>query len=119
VLLHGSGLALRDSLRPHAEAFARLGIATLIYDKRTEGYSQLERSYALLADDAVAAVSALREDPGIETSAVGLWGLSEGGWVAPIAASGSADVAFVVTVGASGVPPLQQTGWAIENNLDD
>ena len=119
VLLHGSGPALRDSLRPHAEAFARLGVATLIYDKRTDGYSQIERSYALLADDALAAVAALRDQRRVDPSTVGLWGLSEGGWVAPIAASGSADVAFVVTVGASGVPPLQQTGWAIENNLDD
>jgi hypothetical protein len=35
----------------------RHGVITLIYDKRTIGYSLLRRDYGLLADDAVAAVA--------------------------------------------------------------
>ncbi|MEU5261722.1 alpha/beta hydrolase [Amycolatopsis sp. NPDC021455] len=117
VMVHGSGAHSREDYRDQAEAFARQGIATLIYDKRTEGYSQFERSYSTLADDALAAVEALRKRPEVDPARVGVWGLSEGGWVAPLAASRSSDVAFVVTLGANGVQPARQQAWAIENQL--
>jgi dienelactone hydrolase len=117
VMVHGSGAHSREDYRDQAEAFARQGIATLIYDKRTEGYSQFERSYSTLADDALAAVAALRKRPEVDPARVGVWGLSEGGWVAPLAASRSSDVAFVVTLGANGVEPSRQQAWAVENQL--
>lgn len=117
VMVHGSGEHSREDYRDQAEAFARQGIATLIYDKRTEGYSQFSRSYSTLADDALAAVEALRKRPEVDPARVGVWGLSEGGWVAPLAASRSSDVAFVVTLGANGVEPSRQQAWAIENQL--
>ncbi|MGW4830768.1 alpha/beta hydrolase family protein [Amycolatopsis japonica] len=117
VMVHGSGEHDRDDYRAEAEAFAKAGIATLIYDKRTEGYSLFERDYSVLADDALAAVQALRSRPGVDPSRVGVWGLSEGGWVAPLAASKSKDVAFAVTVGANGVSPDRQQAWALETYL--
>ncbi|WP_290057957.1 alpha/beta hydrolase family protein [Amycolatopsis solani] len=117
VMVHGSGAHSREDYRDQAEAFARQGIATLIYDKRTEGYSQFERSYSTLADDALAAVEVLRKRPDVDPARVGVWGLSEGGWVAPLAASKSPDVAFVITLGANGVEPSRQQAWAIENQL--
>ncbi len=116
-LVHGAGPHTREDQRDEAEAFARRGIVTLIYDKRTEGYSQFERSYELLATDALAAARALREHPEVDPEAVGLWGLSEGGWVVPLAANRSGDIAFVVLVAASGVPPSQQHSWNLENEL--
>jgi dienelactone hydrolase len=119
-LVHGAGPHTREDQRDEAEAFAREGIVTLIYDKRTEGYSQIERSYQLLAGDALAAVGVLRDHPEVDPDAVGLWGLSEGGWVVPIAASrpeGREAVDFVVLVAASGVPPARQHSWNLENNL--
>jgi fermentation-respiration switch protein FrsA (DUF1100 family) len=69
-LVHGAGPRERNRLE--GEAFARRGILTLIYDKRTEGYSQFERSYELLADDALAAVRTLRGRPDVDLEAVGL-----------------------------------------------
>ncbi|RSM82046.1 alpha/beta hydrolase [Amycolatopsis sp. WAC 01375] len=117
VMVHGSGEHDRDDYRTEAEAFAKAGIATLIYDKRTEGYSLFERDYSVLADDALAAVQALRSRPGVDPARVGVWGLSEGGWVAPLAASKSKDVAFAVTVGANGVSPDRQQSWAFETYL--
>ncbi|MFD6069989.1 MULTISPECIES: alpha/beta hydrolase family protein [Amycolatopsis] len=117
VMVHGSGEHDRDDYRAEAESFAKAGIATLIYDKRTEGYSLFERDYSVLADDALAAVQALRSQPGVDPARVGVWGLSEGGWVAPLAASKSKDVAFVVTVGANGVSPDRQQSWAFETYL--
>jgi uncharacterized protein len=120
VLVYGAGPHARDDQRDEAEAFAREGIVTLIYDKRTKGYSQFERSYELLANDALAAVDTLRDHPEVDPDAVGLWGLSEGGWVVPIAASspeGRRAADFIVLVAASVVPPARQHSWNLENNL--
>ena len=118
VLVHGSGTGLlRTSLLVEATAFARQGLSVLIYDKRQVGYSDFQRSYALLADDALGAVRTLRAHVGVDPEKVGIWGLSEGGWVAPLAASRSADIAFVIVVGANAMEPLRQQTWAIANAL--
>lgn len=118
VMVHGSGSPYpRERYRDQAEAFARAGIATLIYDKREVGYSKANRSYSVLADDALAAVRTLRDRPEIDPQRVGVWGLSEGGWVAPLAASRSSDIAFVVVLGANGGPPARQQAWNVENQL--
>lgn len=117
VLVHGSGPGHRSSLVAHAEAFAREGIVVLTYDKRTEGYSATRRDYTLLAGDVLAAVRLLAAQPETDREQVGLWGFSEGGWVAPLAASRSAEVAYVVLVGASGLPPARQQAWALESYL--
>lgn len=122
VIIHGAGPSIKEDYRAEAEIFAKSGIGALIYDKRTIGYSadgvgEQSRSYALLAGDVLAAVQTLRSRADIDSTNIGLWGHSEGGWVAPLAAIQSRDVAFLITVGASGVPPIQQTSWAMENEF--
>ncbi|MEU8382626.1 prolyl oligopeptidase family serine peptidase [Streptosporangium sp. NPDC048865] len=118
VLVHGAGTGTpREKLMGEAVAFARQGMSVLIYDKRSEGYSLFERSYSLLADDAIGALAVLRSQPGVDPAKVGMWGLSEGGWVVPVAAARSDDIAFVVLVGANGLPPLRQQTWAVAAGL--
>ncbi|MEV4456398.1 prolyl oligopeptidase family serine peptidase [Microbispora sp. NPDC049633] len=118
VLVHGAGTGTpRAKLMGEAVEFARRGMSVLVYDKRSEGYSLFHRSYAQLAGDALGAVAALRSQPGVDPAKVGVWGLSEGGWVAPLAAARSRDVAFVVVVGANALPPLRQQTWATAAGL--
>ncbi|NRQ40945.1 prolyl oligopeptidase family serine peptidase, partial [Nonomuraea sp. NN258] len=118
VLVHGAGTGTpREKLLVEAIAFARQGMSVLIYDKRSEGYSLFQRSYSQLAEDALGAVGALRKQDGVDPAKVGIWGLSEGGWVAPLAASRSADIAFVVLVGANALQPLRQQAWAVAAGL--
>ncbi|MFC7714661.1 alpha/beta hydrolase family protein [Nonomuraea recticatena] len=118
VLVHGAGTGTpRTKLMTEATEFARRGLSVLVYDKRSEGYSLFERSYSTLADDALGAVKALRAQPGVDPAKVGVWGLSEGGWVAPLAAGRSSDVAFVVLVGANAHQPLRQQAWAVSAGL--
>ncbi|MEU6998412.1 alpha/beta hydrolase [Nonomuraea sp. NPDC046570] len=118
VLVHGAGEGTkRAKLLGEAVEFARRGLAVLVYDKRTVGYTLFDRSFSALADDALGAVAALRARPGVDPAKVGLWGLSEGGWVVPLAASRSADVAFVVVVGANAQHPLRQQTWAVASGL--
>jgi hypothetical protein len=48
---------------------------------------------------------------------VGVWGLSEGGWVAPLAASRSSKVTFVIVVGGNAMTPIQQQLWSETSSL--
>jgi hypothetical protein len=50
---------------PETQAYGRHGIVTLVYDKRTIGYSLLHRDYTVLAEDALGAVGAI---PAVQTS---------------------------------------------------
>ncbi|MFJ8442481.1 alpha/beta hydrolase family protein [Kitasatospora griseola] len=112
VMVAGAGPVTMDELRPSAEAYAAHGIPTLIWDKRTAGYSTLQRDYGQLADDALAAVRLLRTRPEVDPSRVGMWGLSEGAWVITLAAGRTTDVSFLVTAGAAGLSPARQEAWA-------
>ncbi|GAB2655711.1 alpha/beta hydrolase [Nocardia goodfellowii] len=117
VLVHGSGDGRSAHYVQTAEAFARAGVVALRYEKRTEGYTPAHRDYSLLADDALAGLAALRSRPEVDPARVGLWGLSEGGWVAPLAASRSSDAAFLITIGANSVAPATQQAWANETRF--
>jgi fermentation-respiration switch protein FrsA (DUF1100 family) len=113
VLVHGSGNGRRAGVTPEAIAFARQGIAVLAYDKRPLD----EPDYSLLADDVVAAAGVLRAQPGVNPAAVGVWGISEGGWVDPIAAGRSDDIAFLVLASAPAQSPLRVQNWNMRNKL--
>jgi acetyl esterase/lipase len=117
VMLEGAGNRGRQELQPAAEAFARRGVITLVYDKRKVGYSLLRRDYGLLADDAVAAVALLATQRDVDPSRLGLWAQSEGAYVAPLACRLSSAVKFVITVGAVGVTPAVQTAWGYDQFL--
>jgi hypothetical protein len=112
VMLEGAGNRGRGYLMPEAQEYARHGIVTLVYDKRTVGYSLFHRDYSVLADDALAGVRLLRARQDVDPARVGLWALSEGAFVAPLAAEHSDDVAFLITVGAVAITPAAQTSWA-------
>ena len=118
VLVAGSGPTVRGDLADEAEALARGGLAVLTYDKRVEGYGPLRRSYARLADDAVAALTTVGRQPGVDPDRLGLLGWSEGSWVVPLAAERDPRVAFTVLVSAPVVSPLEQAAWAVDRRLD-
>ena len=117
VLVGGSGAGPRAEYQYEARAFAAAGITVLVYDKRTIGYSFDHRDFSVLADDALGAVGTLRRTSGVRADQVGLWGFSEGGWVAPLAASRSGGVAFLITLGASGFSPLRSQTWYLAGTL--
>ncbi len=107
VLIHGSGATDRSTMRYYAELFAIRGITALAYDKRGVGKSQgapnASRYFSLadLAADAAAGVRYLRSRPDVDSAGVGIFGVSQGGWVAPLAAQMIGNVGFVVAVSAS------------------
>jgi pimeloyl-ACP methyl ester carboxylesterase len=72
-----------------------------------------------LSDDALAAIKYLRSRKDIDASRIGVWGLSQGGWLGPLTASRSVDVAFVIAVSGPGVSPGEQMIVYYANELRD
>jgi uncharacterized protein len=122
VVTHAAAAPLRDlPLYQHLkEMLPALGIAVFIYDRRGSGKSggDLQASdYALLADDAIAAVRMLKSDTRIDSRRVGVWGLSQGGWLSLLAASRSSEPAFIISVSAPLVSPDVQMMFRSTNVL--
>ncbi|GAA2910628.1 alpha/beta hydrolase [Streptosporangium fragile] len=118
VFVQGAGPGLRGEFTTQAEWLARAGIVTLVYDKRSVGYDFRHRDFDLLADDALRALALLRARADVDPARAGLWGVSEGSWVVPIAAARSSDVSFAVLVSAPNVSPMRQVTWALGEQLD-
>ncbi|MEN8228481.1 MAG: prolyl oligopeptidase family serine peptidase [Bacteroidota bacterium] len=114
ILLTGSGPQNRDEeLFGHkpflvlADYLSRNGIAVLRADDRGVGGSTGSFAGSTTGDfatDALAGVNYLKTREEIYTERIGLAGHSEGGMMASIAASSSADVGFIILMAAPGVP---------------
>lgn len=122
VALHGASEPTRDAglYRHLIEGLPAMGIAVLVYDRRGTGASSGSLSkinYETLADDAIAGQNALARLPRIDARKIGFWGLSQGGWIAILAAGRSKDGAFAVAVSAPLVTPAQQMDFAAANLL--
>ncbi len=122
VVLHSAGAATRESaLYQHLrEGLPPMGFAVLIYDRRGSGQSSGSLQgvdYETLADDAVAGQHALAKLSRIDPARIGFWGLSQGGWLAVLAAGRSPDAAFAISVSAPLVTPDEQMQFATSNLL--
>jgi len=105
VMGHGSGKSTRSGGRIAAEHFSENGIAFLTYDKRGVGESEgvyvgrqnaSEKNLKLLASDVTAGVSYLKSRNDIVSDKIGLWGVSQAGWILPIAASHDDEIIFTI-----------------------
>jgi pimeloyl-ACP methyl ester carboxylesterase len=114
VIIQGSGSSDRTNgwARAIAEELVRGGTAVLLTDKRGSGASGGDwqtSGFADLAGDALAGVKVLRGRADVDSTRVGLVGLSQGGWIAPLAAAGSPQVAFVVDISGAAVSYAEQS----------
>lgn len=113
ILITGSGPQNRDEAlmghRPFlvlSDHLTRRGIAVLRFDDRGVGESTGDFASATsrdFASDALAGVAYLKARDDVDPKAIGLAGHSEGGLVAPIAATQSEDVGFIVLMAGPGV----------------
>jgi pimeloyl-ACP methyl ester carboxylesterase len=118
VLYHGSGPQSRDSFT--GRWFAEHGVAALAYDKRGVGDSSgnfRAVPFTDLVDDGLAGVAFLKARGDINPKQIGVWGLSQGGWLGPLAASKSKDITFVIAVSGPGVSPGEQMVFYYGNQL--
>lgn len=120
VFLHGAGSEGRFASRFLAEHFASRGIVALIYDKRGVGKSTGDwktSDFNDLAGDGIAAVQLLRQRREINPTRIGVYGHSQGGMIAPLVASRSKDVAFVISGAGSAVPLYEAEVNSITNQV--
>lgn len=101
VFVHGSGRSFRDYLYylQTADYLARHGCAVLLPDKRGCGKSGgewLTSTFEEYAGDALAGIDLLSGVKAIDPQRIGLLGVSQGGWVLPLAASLSEKVRFLI-----------------------
>ena len=91
-----------------------LGIAVLRYDRRGDDVPLEEQ-----AADTASAIAKLRARDDINAARIGLWGFSQGAWVAPLVASESHEVAFLVLVASTGVSPSEQMLYGTTKHARD
>jgi len=114
ILITGSGPQDRDEtifgfkiFRVIADHLTRHGIAVLRYDDRGVGGSTGDVNQATIEDfagDVLSALDLLQNRSDINSTQIGLLGHSEGGIVAPLAATLSDGVAFLVLMAGTALP---------------
>jgi pimeloyl-ACP methyl ester carboxylesterase len=112
ILVHGSGAENRDYMVPWARFLIRRGMAVLGYDKRGVGESTGDwntASFDDLAGDSLAAFDYLKRRSDIDAAHIGLMGISQAGWIMPLAAVRAKDIAFLVSISGAGVPAAETT----------
>lgn len=120
VIIQGSGDSDRTNgwARLIAEELVTSGVAVLLTDKRGSGASEgswLTADFGDLAGDALAGFRFLQRRDEVDPTRVGVVGLSQGGWVAPITAARSDEVAFVVNVSGTSVSFVEQSFHEMAN----
>ncbi len=105
ICLHPANDPTRDHfLFLHLEALLPpLGVAVARFDRRGNDVPFDDQ-----ARDVEAVLVALAARTDIDPTRLGLWGFSQGAWVAPLVASRSDKVAFLILVAATGVSPVEQ-----------
>jgi dienelactone hydrolase len=118
-LVHGSGPMPRENQLVFALYLASRGIATLVYDKRGIGWSggtyggdsASQETIDVLARDAEAAARLLAAQPEVDRARVGLVGVSQAGWIMPLAATREAAVRFLVPLVGPTVTQGESDAW--------
>ncbi|MCP3973497.1 MAG: alpha/beta hydrolase [bacterium] len=123
LMMQGSGPADRNNdgyfpeIRP---AFLSRSVATFSFDKPGCGTSTGDwRNYGLIgrADQAEAAIAALRAQPHIDPDRVGVWGQSQGGWLAQLLASRPLNLAFAIANSGPSIGVVEQNLYGCEHSM--
>lgn len=96
------------------------GVATFIWNRRgTNGQPGdfTTATFEDLARDGIAALDALKSHNAIDANRIGAYGISQGGWIAPLATTLSNDFAFSIPVSGPAVTPARQMDYAAEMKL--
>ena len=123
VMMQGSGPADRDSdgyFIPIREAFTARGIATYSFDKPGCRESTGDwRDYALedRADQVIAALDMLRRHPALDAERIGVWGQSQGGWMAQILAARLPELPFAIANSGPSIGVAEQDLYGCEHEM--
>lgn len=97
-----------------ADVLPARGVAVLRYDRRPMDDGR-DVPYQVQVDDLTCAREVLAGEIG--PAPIGLWGFSQGAWIALLAAAGDPTVAFLALVGCSAVSPARQMRYGTAEQL--
>jgi pimeloyl-ACP methyl ester carboxylesterase len=124
IFVHGDGPARRRSSGEPNQImshFLDIGFACLYYDKPGYGESTGKFTSGKLfkerASILVDAVSVLKGHPAIDPKKIGLWGISQAGWVMPKAIAETKDIAFMIAVSCAGTDGVEQSAYLVEKQI--
>jgi pimeloyl-ACP methyl ester carboxylesterase len=118
IMVHGSGNANRSGAVPFSpliEIFLRNGYALFSWDKPGSGESTGEFSDELTqrAEILVNGINVLTKHQSIDPDRIGLWGISQAGWVMPLAIEQAENVAFMIVVSGGAEDSIEQMAYQI------
>lgn len=122
VIIHGSGTSVRDSrwYLTLTQYLQGRGVVVLLPDKRgseKSGGDWRSANFEDLATDTLAAVRYLTGQDAVGVTDIGIVGMSQGGWIAPLVAARSDDVRFLVSLAGAAVTPSEQLLYEEDHNL--
>lgn len=123
IFIHGSGPSFRNNVwyLSVAKHLINNGIAVVLPDKRGCEKSEGEwigANFNRLASDVLSAVEYVKKQNTFHCSEIGILGMSQGGWIAPVAASQSADFDFVAIMSGATVTSDEQLIYEEINNIE-
>jgi pimeloyl-ACP methyl ester carboxylesterase len=124
IMVHGDGPASRHGAVPFGPTIGilqRNGYAVFSWDKPGSGASTgefdgehiLTQRATILADG----IEILAQHPAIDATRIGLWGISQAGWVMPLALDLRDDVAFMIVVSGGGEDSIEQLAYRLGQQL--
>lgn len=120
VFVHGDGPNNRTAggtYPPIMERMERAGYATFAWDKPGTGEStgEIDRSRLVeqRAQIVLDAIAVLKARSDVDSQHIGLWGISQAGYVMPWVLSLSEDVAFLIAVSCPGEPGFKQGAYLV------
>jgi pimeloyl-ACP methyl ester carboxylesterase len=124
IFVHGDGPASRRASRAPNQImshFLDIGFACLFYDKPGYGESTGKFTRGKLFEERssilVEAVRVLKNHPSINPKQIGLWGISQAGWVMPKAIAKTKDIAFMIAISCAGIDGVEQSAYLVEKQI--
>ena len=124
IFVHGDGPARRSPTRAPNRimtSFLDIGFACFYYDKPGYGESTGKFTSGKLFEERasilVEAVNVLKEHPAINPKLIGLWGISQAGWVMPKAIAKTKDIAFMIAISCAGIDGVEQSAYLVEKQI--
>ena len=124
IVVHGDGPQTRTSTPGTHDViriFGDAGFAVFAWDKPGSGAStgEFEQGQTLRqrAEILTDGIDVLVDHPDIDRDRIGLWGISQAGWVMPLALDRTDDVAFMVVVSGGGEDSIEQLAYQLGQDV--
>jgi len=124
VFVHWSGPINRDCsglYLPIWKRFVEQGYACMSWDRPGTGESKGEYDRVHLFQERVKVVNEairfLKKRSDIDPESIGLWGMSQAGWIMSMVAAGSKDVSFIIAASCAGESGVKQDAYGLRSRL--